>query len=151
MERRNFVRLFASLFAFGLGSKATFAKPKVSEPSPVNREIIKVNGRISYFLNGKLHREDGPAVEDEKSKKWYLNGKLHRDDGPAVEFSYGDKYWFNNDLLHREGGPAIEFPCGSKFWFINGQLHREDGPAIEYADGRTEWHLNEINWRIENV
>ena len=33
-------------------------------------------GNIYYTLNGKLHREDGPAVEDANGTKfWYLNGK----------------------------------------------------------------------------
>ena len=27
---------------------------------------------------------------------WYLNGKLHREDGPAVEYPSGDKYWYLN-------------------------------------------------------
>ena len=30
------------------------------------------------------------------SKSWYLNGKLHREDGPAVESADGDKYWWLN-------------------------------------------------------
>ena len=30
-------------------------------------------------------------------KKWYLNGKLHREDGPAIEGGNGStKYWFIN-------------------------------------------------------
>jgi hypothetical protein len=28
--------------------------------------------------------------------KWYLNGQLHREDGPAVEYTDGDKSWFLN-------------------------------------------------------
>ena len=27
---------------------------------------------------------------------WYLNGKRHREDGPAIELSNGDKYWYIN-------------------------------------------------------
>ena len=30
-------------------------------------------------------------------KHWYLNGKLHREDGPAVEYANGDKEWWLND------------------------------------------------------
>ena len=30
------------------------------------------------------------------SKCWYLNGELHRVDGPAVEYANGDKYWYLN-------------------------------------------------------
>ena len=34
------------------------------------------------------------------SKFWYLNGKHHREDGPAVEYADGTKYWYLNDKLH---------------------------------------------------
>jgi len=27
-------------------------------------------------------------------KAWYLEGKLHREDGPAVEYASGTKSWF---------------------------------------------------------
>jgi len=61
------------------------------------------NGDKFWFLNGKLHREDGPAVEySDGSKKWYLNGKLHREDGPAIESSDGDKCWFLNGEEYTE-------------------------------------------------
>jgi hypothetical protein len=30
------------------------------------------------------------------SRAWYLNGKFHREDGPAVEWASGDKAWFLN-------------------------------------------------------
>ena len=43
-----------------------------------------------------------------RSKEWYLNGLLHREDGPAVEYADGDKYWYLNDKRHREDGPAVE-------------------------------------------
>ena len=34
------------------------------------------NGHKSWWLNGKLHREDGPAVEyPNGSKSWWLDGK----------------------------------------------------------------------------
>ena len=67
-------------------------------------------------MNGKLHREDGPAVEYANgSKAWYLNGKLHREDGPAVEYSNGDKEWWIDG-----NGPAYESADGSKGWWLNG-------------------------------
>lgn len=35
--------------------------------------------------DGKLHRDDGPAIEHiNGTKEWYINGELHREDGPAV-------------------------------------------------------------------
>lgn len=54
-------------------------------------------------------------------KLWYLNGDLHREDGPAVELSVGTKYWYINGELHREDGPAVEYYNGSKQWWINGE------------------------------
>ena len=37
---------------------------------------VYANGTKHWFLNGKLHREDGPAVElANGTKSWYLNGK----------------------------------------------------------------------------
>jgi len=29
---------------------------------------------------------------------WYLNGKYHREDGPAVEYSTGHKEWWINGI-----------------------------------------------------
>ena len=48
------------------------------------------------------------------SKEWYLNGKRHREGGPAVEDSDGTKEWYLNGQRHREGGPAIERAIGTK-------------------------------------
>ena len=81
-------------------------------------------------------------IDDYGDKYWWLNGNLHREDGPAVEFADGDNYWLLNGKRHREDGPAIEYADGSKEWWLNDELHREDGPAIEWADGDKEWYLN---------
>ncbi len=55
------------------------------------------------------------------SKWWYLNGQLHRIDGPAVEWASGYKAWFQNDERHRLDGPAAEYFNGDKRWFLNGK------------------------------
>jgi antitoxin component YwqK of YwqJK toxin-antitoxin module len=75
-------------------------------------------------------------------KYWYLNGKRHREDGPADELSDGTKFWYLNGNRHREDGPAEEYNNGSKTWYLNGKLHREDGPAVEYSNGDKFWYLN---------
>ena len=61
-------------------------------------------GDIFYYKDEELdifHREDGPACEYGEyaggHKEWYLNGELHRIDGPAVEWADGTKYWCLND------------------------------------------------------
>ena len=75
-------------------------------------------------------------------KVWHLNGKRHREDGPAYEYASGTKAWWLNDKLHREDGPAVEYASGTKEWFLNGRRHREDGPASERANGTKVWYLN---------
>jgi hypothetical protein len=75
-------------------------------------------------------------------KEWWLNGKRHRTDGPAVELADGGKEWWLNGQPHRADGPAIERASGSKHWFLNGQRHRTDGPAIECT--APSWWLNGV-------
>jgi hypothetical protein len=61
-------------------------------------------------------------VEDVLGKKfWYINGKLGREDGPAVEYSFrrGDKFWYINGKRHREDGPAVEISNGTKMWYLD--------------------------------
>ena len=82
------------------------------------------------------------TVDDNGNKRWYSNGKLHREDGPAIEWANGYKSWYINGKRHREDGPAVERADGTKCWCINGKLHREDGPAIECADGDKSWYIN---------
>jgi hypothetical protein len=88
---------------------------------------VYADGGKYWYLNGKFHREDGPAVEDSDGyKAWYLNGKLHREDGPAVEDSYGYKAWWLNGEIHREDGPAVEWANGDKSWWLKGQRLTEE-------------------------
>lgn len=91
-------------------------------------------------------------VDDDGTKYWYLNDRLHREDGPAVENANGSKYWYLNGDLHRTDGPAVEYADGSKEWYLNGKRHRTDGPAVEWSDGSKYWYLNgvelsETDWR----
>jgi hypothetical protein len=66
-----------------------------------NKSKLKVssNGNKSWWLDGLLHREDGPAMEDADGyKSWYLNGECHREDGPAIEWDkLGQKEWYLNN------------------------------------------------------
>ena len=55
-------------------------------------------------------------------KSWYLNGDLHRTDGPAIEWSNGDKHWWLNNERHRTDGPAVENADGTKYWWLNNEL-----------------------------
>ena len=68
----------------------------------------------NWFLNDKLHREDGPAYQQwyENGQKdnegWYLNGKIHREDGPAYQ------YWYENGQMKYEE------------WYLNGNKYSRE-------------------------
>lgn len=88
---------------------------------------VLANGNKLWYLNGELHREDGPAVEcADEYREWWLNNKLHRADGPAVERADGTKVWYLDGQRHRADGPAVEFANGYKEWWLSGKRHRED-------------------------
>jgi len=73
-------------------------------------------------------------IESNRLISYYNNeGKLHREDGPAIEYPDGTKYWYKEGKLHREDGPAKECPDGTKYWYKEGKPHREDGPAEQDA------------------
>jgi hypothetical protein len=61
----------------------------------------------------------------EDRTKWLLNGKLHREDGPALEHADGTKFWFLNGKRHRIDGPAVEYTSGKKAWYLNGKQYSE--------------------------
>ena len=110
---------------------------------------IDTDGDKFYYSDKEmtvLHREDGPACEFlSGTKMWFVNGKLHRNDGPARIWSGdGMKEWFINDELHREDGPAVESSNGSKEWYFKGKRHREDGPACEFSTGVKWWFMDGV-------
>jgi hypothetical protein len=67
------------------------------------------------------YKEYKIRVYADGSKWWYLNYKLHREDGPAIEYANGNKWWYLNGKQHREDGPAVEWINGTKFWYLNGE------------------------------
>ncbi len=86
------------------------------------------------------------------SKRWYLNGKRHREDGPAVEYANGSKAWYLNGKYHREDGPAREWADGAKEWYLNGEpahpetlvdLHLSRGVFCYYNEETDTLHFDE--------
>lgn len=51
---------------------------------------------------------------------WRLNGKLHRDDGPAVETLNGRKEWWKHGKRHRLEAAAVMQGTFSSQWWIDG-------------------------------
>ena len=108
-------------------------------------------GLTEWRLNGKLHREDGPAVElFNGCKSWYLHGQRHREDGPASEYPGRSRSWYIRDERHRMDGPAIELVNGSKFWYFEGhELTEEQHTRIRSRIERAEKaRQHRIKWFI---
>ena len=114
-------------------------------------ERVLANGVVMYKLNGKLHREDGPAIERvDGSRAWYCNGVRHNSNGPAVIDSEGNKFWYLDGYLHRDNDlPAVEYKDGTKYWYQYGLCHRgEDKPAIITAHGTSFWYSEGKRHRV---
>jgi len=53
-----------------------------------------------WYIHGIRHREGGPAIIHKDTKIWMKDGKLHRLDGPAIEDPGGPKqYWIDGQKL----------------------------------------------------
>ena len=61
-----------------------------------------------------------------REKHYYINGILHREDGPAVEYPDGTKYWYKNGKVHRFGGTAVIMPGDAEsYWIDDKQVTKE--------------------------
>ncbi len=134
-----------------------------------NQPEIDIEGNIMWKdIDGKFHREDGPAIiKTDGSYAWFFHGVIHRNGGPAIESilpnNLSELYtknnikhqtkkteWFNQGFKHRIDGPAVEDYNGDTFWYLFGELHREDGPAVEYHDGKQEWFIHGTQYEKED-
>lgn len=62
------------------------------------------NGAELHYLNGKYHREDGPAHISihRTAQYWYYHGKLHRADGPAYYNGIWKEFYLNGVRLSKK-------------------------------------------------
>ena len=65
-------------------------------------------------------------VYDNGDKWWYLNGKRHREDGPAVEWASGSKEWYLNgeQLTEEEFKNRMKKSCSGKVVEIEGVKYK---------------------------
>jgi len=62
----------------------------------IRKEVDYHGGIFYYNLKQRLHRLDGPAIDNNGDKVWIINGKIHRSDGPAVLLRLNAKEWWIN-------------------------------------------------------
>ena len=88
-------------------------------------------------------------VDNGGCETWTLNGKLHRENGPAMTFPAGSKFWYINGLQHNANGPAGVYPNESKEWYLEGVEYTEEeykqkmNPDIVTIKGK-KYRLEEI-------
>lgn len=65
--------------------------------------VIKFGTCEYHLMDGKFHREDGPAVLTAHVQEWYVNGVHHREDGPARVWLNKKQceFWHEGKLLGR--------------------------------------------------
>jgi len=78
------------------------------------------NKLIGSFFNYPANFTQGIVIHPNGFKEWWLDNKLHRLDGPAIEWANGHKEWYKNGELHRLDGPAFE-ANDTKEWYVDGK------------------------------
>lgn len=84
---------------------------------------------------------------EDGGRQYYLNGKLHRENGPSCIYGK-DICYHKNGLLHNENGPAISTVAGGDLYFIKGTLTDENGSPIIESGKKTSY--NEKGDRIHD-
>lgn len=95
------------------------------EGHPFNGVAKDDLGRCHHYRLGRLHREDGPAIEyPDGSEEWHLNGEIHREDGPALIDTFLNLVQYRqNGKKHREDGPAVIEEGAPPEWWLFGEKH----------------------------
>ena len=82
--------------------------------------------KISLKDFGNIPKQQLNGIYDvDYATYYYVNGELHREDGPAFENIFGKKFWYINDKRHRLDGPAIEY-YDEKFYYIEGKEYSKE-------------------------
>jgi hypothetical protein len=69
----------------------------------------------------KASQQSKCIIQDDGTHEWFLNGKLHRTDGPARIYTNGTQAWCIHRKKHRTDGPALIWADGRKTWWLNDQ------------------------------
>ena len=101
-------RTVAELYAREPDSAQWLATCVPGLPEAMRDELHRLTGCRTSWRNGKLHRDDGPAIEwaDGYSAFW-REGKRHRDDGPAIEYPNGYREWWRDGVQQRAPGSRV--------------------------------------------
>jgi hypothetical protein len=62
--------------------------------------------------------KNGLVISPEGVETWVKDGKLHREDGPAIVWKDGSVEWWHKGERHREDGPAYIGSKGIKIYYL---------------------------------
>lgn len=127
---------------------------------PAEIDFRYQNTRTTWYIDGKRHREDGPAMTQGTSEWWFYKGKQHREDGPAYTTTWKtgqiirtDHAWYLNDKRARLGDyptwikTSVDATTGDvvekeENWHVDGKLHRIGAPAVVSSNGDCNYYVN---------
>ena len=72
-------------------------------------------------------------VMEDGTTYWTVNGKRHREDGPAGKWNDGTEVYYLNDQIHREDGPAVKYLNGKVEYWLDGKRYTKGGFYKEIA------------------
>jgi hypothetical protein len=66
------------------------------------------------------------------NKSWYLNGQLHREDGPAIEYVDGHKSWYLDNVWYTKSQHKAEMKRRKNT--LNGKVVTIEGKQYELTE-----------------
>lgn len=111
--------------------KLTFDNGQLSFEGNAEKSAERFIDYLLHIFNNKnqefiLQQKTNMVIDKDGTIRYYKNGKLHNDNGPAIEYVNTAKAWLINGQFHRKDGPAIEYVNGSKEWWINGKFIKSE-------------------------
>ena len=123
---------------------------------PNGGEMCVDGDRQVWYLNGKMHRTDGPAIINGDYQAWWLNGQRHRVDGPAIINGDRQVWYLNGERMteqqHAEKVAAMtvdevkapKFKVGDTVKFVGGagtyQVIEVRGEFVRLQGSSTAWY-----------
>ena len=97
--------------------KKSTLKPSLIFGFPVVFSAGMTKPTAAWTLVRKMNKPECKTYPD-GTKEWRLSGKIHREDGPAIEWKSGNKYWYlNNKEVHPETIVDLWLSRGVFCWY----------------------------------
>jgi len=90
--------------------------------------------------------------EENYSMRWFLDGRLHREDGPAVIILTGKYIWSKKGIRYRPENPFLTSIISFEEWYLNGKYDDSRGHRREVfiSDEELE-NTQEVKLTEDNV